>query len=279
MRLSISIKLAILFLLFSPVSLVAQISNDQDIFKGLPEHLFFQVKQLDQFIARFNSNENADGIRINAKNTSQEDRAKVLASLFNMELLENNAFKHKALKFIGEVTGSGIRNLSFYDKDYFATIDCQVLYKDKKERLTLTLVVEGDADKGVKWAIIGAQGDFLQTKSIKTSNGIIPPTNHEVEFVHLLEIFNGKNDISNYISEKHQTNQLDVLAYVLKNDGLKMVSTSIPTYHFLQIPGWVFTVDFYNRNSRNSGWLISHLEEADKADLFQYKLNKLFILP
>lgn len=272
------IKLTTLFLFLSH-ALFAQISNDQDIFKGLPEHLFFQVKQLDQFIARFNSNENAEGIRIDAKNTSQEDRAKVLASLFNLELLENKLFKTKALKFIKEVSGSDIRNLSFYDKDYFATVNCHVLYHNKKETLTLTLTVEGDADKGIKWAIIGAQANFLQTKTDKKSNGIIPPTNHEVEFIHLLEVFNGKNDISNYISEKHTPNELDALAYILKNEELKMISTSIPTYHFLQIPGWVFTVDFYNRNSKNSGWLISHLEEVGKEELFQYKMNKLFILP
>ncbi len=273
------VKLALLALFLFPSWAFSQISRDQDIFNDLPEHLVVQVKQLDQFIARFNSNENAIGIRIDSKKTSEEDRANTIASLFDIDLLENEAFRKRALKFIREVTGSGISNLSFYDKEYYATIDCQILYKNKRETLTLTLALEGDREKGIKWVIIGANADFLQIKSSKGSTDIIPPTNHEVEFVHLLEIFNIRKDIGNYVSERHSQNQLDVLNHLLKNEDIKMLNTTTPRYHFLQIPGWVFTVDFFNRSTKNSGWLISDLYEARKSEVLQYKIEKLSILP
>lgn len=268
--------------IFIPSSSIAQLSTKDDVFEELPEHLFYQVKQLDQFIDRFNSNENAEGIAINPSKTSAEDRERILASLFNLEMLEIPAFKEKAVRFIKEVTGSRISNLSFYDKNYYATIDCQVLYKNKKELLTLTLVLEGSANNGAHWVIKGAKADFLgglnnNAGKVK-DHKIIPPTNHEVEFIALLNIFNKEKDINSYLSESYGKNQLDNLDQILKSGNLKMLSTATPTYHFLQIPGWIFTVDFFNRKSKNSGLLISNLDKVDQLDVNRYKTEKLFII-
>ena len=268
--------------IFIPSSSIAQLSTKDDVFEELPEHLFYQVKQLDQFIDRFNSNENAEGIAINPSKTSAEDRERILASLFNLEMLEIPAFKEKAVRFIKEVTGSRISNLSFYDKNYYATIDCQVLYKNKKELLTLTLVLEGSANNGAHWVIKGAKADFLgglnNNAGTVKDHKIIPPTNHEVEFIALLNIFNKEKDLNSYLSESYGKNQLDNLDQILKSGNLKMLSTATPTYHFLQIPGWIFTVDFFNRKSKNSGLLISNLDKVDQLDVNRYKTEKLFII-
>ena len=268
--------------IFIPSSSIAQLSTKDDVFEELPEHLFYQVKQLDQFIDRFNSNENTEGIAINPSKTSAEDRERILASLFNLEMLEIPAFKEKAVRFIKEVTGSRISNLSFYDKNYYATIDCQVLYKNKKELLTLTLVLEGSANNGAHWVIKGAKADFLgglnNNAGTDKDHKIIPPTNHEVEFIALLNIFNKEKDLNSYLSESYGKNQLDNLDQILKSGNLKMLSTATPTYHFLQIPGWIFTVDFFNRKSKNSGLLISNLDKVDQLDVNRYKTEKLFII-
>jgi len=278
MRILKSLTIAALIFAFFPFTSSAQIRND-NVFDDLPEHLLYQVKQLDQFIARFNSNENAEGIRINATQASQEDREKILASLFDLEMLNQPDFKAKAIRFIDEVAGSKIQNLSFYDNNFFATINCKVLYKNKREQLTLTLVVEGNPSNGSHWGIKGARANFLEeTKQHKSKANIIPPTNHEVEFIALLDIFNEKKDLNNYISGGNSTNQLNQLNEVLKSGNLKMLSTSPPTYHFLQVPGWLFTVDYFNRSSNNSGLLISDLQRAGQPEINKYKTEKLFIL-
>src|SRR5690606_15520083 len=61
----------------------------------------------------------------------------------------------------------------------------------------------------------------------------------------------------------HKPNQLDILTYAIENGEIEMLSTSTPTFHFNQIPGWTFSVDLFNRNSNNSGWLISNLKNID----------------
>ncbi len=278
MRILKILRVATLLSLFFPFTSDAQIRNN-NVFEDLPEHLIHQVKQLDQFIARFNSNENAEGIKISAARASKDDREKILASLFDLEMLNKGDFEARAVRFIDEVAGSKIQNLSFYDNNFFATINCNVLYKNKKEQLSLTLVVEGNPSNGSQWVIKGAQANFLEdTKQEKRTGNIIPPTNHEVEFIALLDIFNEKRDLDNYISGNKASNQLDQLNGILKSGDLKMLSTSTPTYHFLQIPGWLFTVDYFNRRSKNSGLLISNLQKVGQAELNRYKMDKLFIL-
>src|SRR5690606_29734202 len=125
---------------------------------------------------------------------------------------------------------------------------------------------EVDRENGIKWVIVGANADFLQVETSKPSNDIIPPTNHEVDFVHLLEIFNVRKDLSNYVSERHGQNQLEVLNHMLKHEEIKMLNTTTPRYHFLQIPGWVFTVDFFNRSAKNSGRSEEHTSELQSRE-------------
>lgn len=263
MKFFISAKLILLILFFAHVSAKAQIINDQDIFKELPERFVYQVKQMDEFLNRFNGNENFEGVRINAESTSLEDRERNLASLFNLELMKDEAFRKKATRFVKQVAESKFRYLSFYDKTNYATVACQVMYKNNQELLTLSLVMDGNAQSGSRWAINGAQAEFLINKSARLQEGMIPPTNHEVDFIELIKVFNGEKEIRDYVSFNHKPNQLDILTYAIENGEIKMLSTSTPTFHFNQVPNWSFSVSLFNRNSNNSGWLISELEELN----------------
>jgi len=43
-------------------------------------------------------------------------------------------------------------------------------------------------------------------------------------------------------------------------------------FHFFQVPGWYFELVYFNRNDRNSGWLISNLlrvNEKEKRELIR----------
>jgi hypothetical protein len=42
------------------------------------------------------------------------------------------------------------------------------------------------------------------------------------------------------------------------------------TFHFLQVPHFIFTVKHHERTQGNVGWLISHLEEASPSDKAAY---------
>jgi len=40
-------------------------------------------------------------------------------------------------------------------------------------------------------------------------------------------------------------------------------------FHFLQIPHWYFELSYFNRNTANSGWLISNLKYVSPKEKSQ----------
>src|SRR5690606_41814666 len=64
----------------------------------LPERFVFQVKQMDEFIQRFNAEENHEGMKINPESISMDDRAMILASLFNLDLMKDPSFRESATR-------------------------------------------------------------------------------------------------------------------------------------------------------------------------------------
>ena len=45
-------------------------------------------------------------------------------------------------------------------------------------------------------------------------------------------------------------------------------------YHFLLSDKWIFTVENFNRESLNSGWLINDMQKVSSLDVEKYR-NKL----
>jgi hypothetical protein len=249
----------------------------------VPERFLWEVKQLDQFIGRFNGDEDLYGKRLKGKKSSSpQDRGSSLVTLFNQELLKDSAFRIAANEFVSTVLkSSGSNTISFYDREWYSTVVCSVLYKSKPQAITLTLVSEGNAREGTRWVIAGAEAPFLKKPSEKeVVNRIIPPTNHELNFPDLVRAFNQDAQfIEEYASTDFRRNQLRALLEAVRNGDVEMKHVQNTTYHFLQVPGWIFTVDFYNRNSRNSGWLISSLKRVSNDELYHYKAKQLNIYP
>jgi hypothetical protein len=59
----------------------------------------------------------------------------------------------------------------------------------------------------------------------------------------------------------------------MKNGNLDFVAVNNVKFHIFQVPNWYFEVSYFNRNSVNSGWLISNVlrvNEKEKEDLMQH---------
>lgn len=57
---------------------------------------------------------------------------------------------------------------------------------------------------------------------------------------------------------------------LLSEGKLKIESIGKITYHFLQLDGWIMTVSYVNRESKNSGWLLAALHQADNQQKVKY---------
>jgi hypothetical protein len=63
---------------------------------------------------------------------------------------------------------------------------------------------------------------------------------------------------------------------LVKDEALKFVSVNNLKFHIFQVPNWYFEVSYFNRNTYNSGWLISNLvrvNEKEKKELLKQYRN------
>lgn len=245
----------------------------------LPERFVMEVKQLSQFMGRFNNEEDVQGnLYLGGSMEHRPPRQKVLATLFNQHMLADTAFRREANEFINAVAASN-KTINFYDQGWYSTVECIVIYNSQPKNLTLTLSNEGDYKNGSKWVITGAKADFLQAPPRQAAaQNIIPPSNHELNFMDLIRVFNNDyKNINDYVDKDYQPCAMDMLFTAIRNGEIMMQHVTKTTYHFLQVPGWIFTVDFYNRPSMNSGWLISSLRKANNEELARYRQTNLYL--
>jgi hypothetical protein len=239
------------------------------------QQLKFRVKQVDEFIARFNYEIDTEGKKVQ-NHTDMQARKKQVASLFDFEYIakmDNNKRKI-ANNFINQVCGGDSSNLSkfwlisLYDKDFYAKAICKVKYLGKDETLQLTLKIEQDAKKNVRWVLVAAKAKFLEIMPTDTTK-FISPIAHELNFMQLSQITDKNPDknidnsanIAAYTAKNYEVEQLSILLFLIKTKQLKIDFVRHLSFHFSQIPDYTFIVEHKERTTGNVGWLITDIQE------------------
>ena len=95
---------------------------------------------------------------------------------------------------------------------------------------------------------------------------------HATNFISLSRALRDKKNLPDYLDA-------DFLSYpssksfvraLLKNQ-LEYLYVKNIRYHFLQIDGWIFTVNDYPRKSIHSGWLVSSLQKSTPEEKESYR--------
>ncbi|MEM6264211.1 MAG: hypothetical protein AAGI38_16970, partial [Bacteroidota bacterium] len=133
------------------------------------ENYTLRVKQLDEFIDRFNFNPQTPVIQyIRSKYPDQKlSRSILIRSLFN--IYDKTWSNEKIDTFIDQIDNPSTPHfLKFNDDRWFAEVECVFLYKGEEVEVTLVLQNTVFEDYSSKWMIIGAKADFLPRRwSIK----------------------------------------------------------------------------------------------------------------
>lgn len=249
---------------------------------GNEENYAFEVKIIDEFIERFNG-ENTLLIKYikEKKLPAKTDRPTLIKGLFDREASTPWNIG-EVQQFIDQVTNTSHPvYLSFYDTSWFAEVNCKMLYKGKPQQATLLLKVKLEENKDSKWIIAGVKANFLPQgmpayaytpTSVKRS---LNPVSHATDFMGLYKAFKDKANLHNYFSAK-QMDAIGPFIQALEKGELEFVQVNNITYHFLQVKGWTFTVQQVNRQTRNSGWLISRLLKTDDSvkDTYEFSILK-----
>ncbi len=266
-------KLLLFFLLVSVKLLQAQTYQ-----KEFDINSAWQVKQLNEFIERFNN----DSTLITKYNkqyspSTQLTRDKLIKSLFNAQRTDWN---HNEIdSFIKQVENkTSPELLDFYKDKWYASVTCSIVWNGKPENAILKLQVQKYPNGGYKWVIADVDAKFLEQviaangadKTPKLpplpkptdSTAFLNPMSHTTDFERIYEVTGNPKNISNYIVNSNEYSK-DFCCFITEciNNHLKITDVTAVSYVFLQIRGWKIEVEQFNRDSRNAGWLINKLSK------------------
>ncbi|HNX86153.1 MAG TPA: hypothetical protein PKN12_04420 [Bacteroidales bacterium] len=270
-------SLLLLSLLFHlPLWVVSQgsigsFSPDETVF-------YAQTKQMNQFFLRFNGEEDLQGKRLYPGDAGYHE-IKARKGYINMLFDQTNTGISDDAKFVFIEQALNKKNpvfLDFHGNLWFAEVSATFQYKKEKVTLILYLKLEKQ-NGGYKWMFSNVYFDrfaswFTHVNDTANLKYFIHPMSHELDFMNLHKIFREPGNIDYYLESEYQPDMLALFVMETKNNNLTFVSVDQVKFHFFQVPGWYFEVSYFNRNSMNSGWLISNIlrvNEKEKKELME----------
>lgn len=235
----------------------------------LTDNFAWEVKQIDEFIERFNNTDSTLIQTYIVKNKAAAlTRTNLIKSLFNFSRPDWN-FSELNM-FLTQVTSKNSPTfISFFDDKWYANVNCSVIWDGKPKTVMLKLKVLRQGSS-TKWAIYDADAKFLSEGKSDIPQPVIPkavdenaflnPMSHSLNFFNLDMVSIDTKNIANYIYPQGQYSA-DFSSFITQclNHRIKIVSVKNVTYSFLQIKGWDMEIKQFNRSTKNSGWLIDKL--------------------
>jgi len=248
-------------------------TNAQQLDSDVEEKVVSMVKQVGQFIGRFNLEQDITCAKFEGKR-SNDLRAEVLQTLFAKETTTS---PNEIKTFINQVNQKD-QKLTYLADDWYAIANCWVSQEGKKEELTkLVLKIQKNPNATYEWVLAGVEAPFLNMTFPTGSYKRIGPYDNELKFNQLDNLLNESQNATAYTPKTFIPDQLSIFLYLLQQGTLKIKRVHKVEYHFLQIPNWMFTLKNYNRLDKNSGWLISDLEQMSDEEKNNFLINELKI--
>lgn len=245
------------------------------IFDELNTYLYKgRVKLVSEFMNRFNGDEINPFIDANSPDISKLN----LCQLFDADFVIKNReeIEPKVLQFVDSVLINKT-HIKYSDPNWFAKVTCMGSFKGKEITFDIFLVVEPRGHDMYKWVIADVAGDLFDLKPSMMSESImLLPNENESNFMSLYSITADKDDyITLYSSKANKVNRLSVFNTLVYYGYLNIEYVSDIEYTFLQVPGYSFSIKEFERDSTNSGWLISSWQQISNGEKIEL-LNRLY---
>ena len=243
------------------------------------ENFAMKVKQIDEFMDRFNSLGSTPIQQYVREHHSIDtvSRTSLILSLFDQE---DTTWNQNAVRtFVTDVIQDSVPvTLDFYDEGWYAELDCTGRYRGREENFTLVLSLEVlPHGRGSKWVIEGVSAGFLEPKQSRDHRRALNPASYGNDFIDLSEVLQDTANVRNYLNTDRQHSQLLLFLNEMHQKHLRFQRVNRITYHFLQIDNWIVKVRDFNRDTPNSGWLISELLHVNDKQKLQYQEKVLYL--
>jgi len=239
--------------------------------------LYAQTKQINQFFRRFNAEESKKGKRLYEGDKNFRDaelRADYLENLYDLE--NKNITSGLVKEFISNVNSKqSAQYIDFYDQNWYAEIDASFKYKGKDANVIMYMKIEKE-NLGYKWVISNIFFNEFDKLFYPDTSGtkaphFIHPMSHEIRFMSLRKIFDRTTNLEYYSKKEFSPDYLSLFLFEIKNGNLVFSDVNDLKFHFLQVDGWYFEIQYFNRKGYNTGWLISNLLKVTDDDKANFK--------
>lgn len=221
------------------------------------------VKLIDEFMARFNGEKTRRDIAPEAS-----DRESNILRLFNKSkftsLTDSNFLMAKT--FAHDVVTNGTK-LHFEDSCWFAKITCHGKLAKKDVSFYMTLNVEKRDSAMYRWAINDVEGAIFQTSRDKPHKELfIMPNDNEQFFMSVPKISTeAYRFIDDYVRKGYKADALSTFLALVRSNQLKIEYVSDVEFIFHQVPNYIFTVKYFEREDKNAGWLIDSFSKQEPS--------------
>jgi hypothetical protein len=280
---SFHLALAASLVLGAPKTGAQVYSNDE----GAREAIFVtKVVELDEFIHRFN-NDSSSAIRayyLSHRRSFDKSREALIRSLFNYTTQKWDSAQID--RFVRCVTDPEHPEwLGFLRDNWYAEARCSFRYQESVVDIPLVLKIQLNPDHTAEW-VIAAVKPALQWKESppvpepapqqSAKRHFIQPAANDTYFAELDKVLSDKRHLADILDTKFFHRHYSAAFFqALVDDKLKFIAVRAIKYHYLQVHDWIFTVENFDRSTRNSGWLISSIRPVNAGQRSEYEKKLL----
>ncbi len=232
-----------------------------------------RIKLVSEFMNRFNGLESHPDLQ-----DSDSVRTRNYRMLLDLssDVFSNPEGQKSAIEFIDSIDTFRPK-LLFNDGEWFARARCVGSLKGKEVKFDVFLSVEERKADMYKWVISNVDGAVFDLAPYSEKSRVfLLPNENEMDFMVLPELTKGRDeDITLYAPKNWRISPLTAFFTLVYYGDLEIEYVEEVTYTFMQVPGYIFTIREFVRDSSNSGWLIS---EWFKADAVRKELLKKEII-
>lgn len=229
------------------------------------EYFQMKVKNIDDFIGRFNFEKDPEGKTLVYADSLKNKRRLLFASLFDQTLLQNmkDSAEMKTIADFLKTVLDGPKPILFdyYSQKWYAEASCPALLNAKKANISFFLRTVRNKQGDTKWVIYDARGSFLDFGD-NNPEVFIGPVAHNLNFLDISKTTqaNPRNFI-NLLPGDYKPDRLSVVNYLVNTKALKLESIDLLQFHVTQVAGFYFKIENIRRASSNSGWLITSVKK------------------
>jgi hypothetical protein len=243
------------------------------------ENWEYRVKNIEFFIDRFNNQPEGSGSThaANPRDTAaclafMKERDYKLFSLFDLGKIDRKdaAVKQKINTFFRDINSPyQPKFIRFEDMYWYAELNMNVQAGGQSKKLSCIMQVAGVGQGVQAWVIKSFHSSDLQVGERFRGNTLyFPPSANGTDFMGVRLALNDPSWTNEKIAKL--VGAESKMLTMLSEGKFKIESIGKITYHFLQLDGWIMTVNYVNRESKNSGWLLSTLQEANNQQKVKY---------